>query len=312
MLEACLDSVYGQTKRNSFEVIYVDNASEDGSAEMVRQKFPLATVISNTVNRGFVEANNQAIAVSRGRYVLLLNSDTIVLDDAIGKTAAFADMHPEGAVFGCRVLNSDLSLQRSCFMFPSVPNFILFTSYLYKLFPRSAFFGREHMTWWNFDDSREVETVSGCFSLVRREAIDETGAMDPVFFFYGDDPDWCFRFRKAGWKALFTPTARIIHHGGKSSGKSRAKFKLQLFGSELLFMKLHRGFPSFVAARLLVSLFFFVRAPLWVAKGIGFPVTRKSDFESARTYLKGGVLSLVDWKSMLMNRSEVARRFSRR
>jgi len=312
LLEACLASVFDQTGTNSFEVLYVDNASEDGSTEMVREKFPSVTVIANADNRGFVAANNQAIAVARGRYVLLLNSDTLVLDHAIEKTAAFADLHPEGAVFGCRVINPDGSLQRSCFMYPSVQNFILFSSFLYKVFPRSRFFGREHMTWWNFDDCREVETVCGCFSLVRRKAIDETGAMDPVFFFYGDDPDWCYRFRKNGWKVLFTPEPKIIHYGGQSSGKRRSAFKLQLFGSELLFMKLHRSVMSFTAARLLVSLFFLIRVPLWLAKGIGFAATRTADFETAHTYLRGSVLSLFDWKGMLMNRTEVERRLSSR
>jgi len=128
----------------------------------------------------------------------VLNSDTIVLENAIAKTVRFADSHPDAAVVGCRVLNRDGTLQRSCFMHPSLANGFLSATYLYKMFPRNRFFGRQHMTWWDFDSAREVEAVCGCFSLVRMSAIAKVGVMDETYFVYGDDNDWCFRFRKAG------------------------------------------------------------------------------------------------------------------
>ncbi|MCK5175854.1 MAG: glycosyltransferase family 2 protein, partial [Planctomycetes bacterium] len=193
LVQDCLKSVYDQTEGIEFEVIYVDNASEDGSVEMVSAEFPEVKIIENQKNEGFIRANNQAIEVANGRYVLLLNSDTIVLDNAIAKTVKFADAHPEAAVVGCKVLNPDRSLQRNCFMYPSLLNMFLSATYLYKLFPKSRFFGRERMGWWDFGDTREVQTVCGCFSLVRKEAIDQVGLMDPTYFVYGDDPDWCYR-----------------------------------------------------------------------------------------------------------------------
>jgi len=237
LLHDCLKSVYEQTKGVDFEVIYVDNASTDGSVQMVREHFPDVRIIENERNQGFIKANNQAIRIARGRYVLLLNSDTVLLNNAIAKTVEFADANPQAAVVGCKVLNPDLTLQRTCFMFPSVLNLFLAATYLYKIFPKSRFFGREHMTWWDFNDAREVETICGCFSLVRKQAIDKVGLMDERYFVYGDDPDWCYRFKKAGWKVMFSPEGRIIHYGGQTTSQKARAFRLQLEGSKLIFMK---------------------------------------------------------------------------
>ncbi len=217
ILADCLESIFQQTKAIGFEVIVIDNASADGSAEMVRKDFGQVILLENSRNAGFAVANNQGISISKGRYVLLLNSDTIILDDAIDRAVSFADKHTEAAVTGCRVLNPDGSLQPTCFMFPSLLNQILFTSYLYRLFPQSRFFGRERMTWWDRNSVQEVDVVTGCFMLVRRYAIAQVGMMDERFFVYGEEVDWCYRFGKAGWTNLFTPEAGIIHLGGASA-----------------------------------------------------------------------------------------------
>ena len=119
LLYDCLKSVYDETRDIDFEVIYVDNASEDGSVEMVKEKFPEVTIIENDENMGFIKANNQGIEIATGRYVLLLNSDTIVLDNAIAKTVKFADKHPMAAVVGCKILSFDKTLRRDCFLYPS-------------------------------------------------------------------------------------------------------------------------------------------------------------------------------------------------
>ena len=206
----CLKSVFEQTKELSFEVIVVDNASSDGSVEMIRHDFPQVNLIENSENKGFAAANNQGMAIANGCYVLLLNSDTIILDNAISKTISFADAHPEAAVTGCRVLNPDRSLQPTCFMFPSILNMLFESSYLYKLFPRSKFFGRERMTWWDRSDVREVDVVTGCFMLVRREAIEQVGIMDERFFVYGEETDWCYRFKRASWKPHFKFKHRAV------------------------------------------------------------------------------------------------------
>jgi hypothetical protein len=249
-----------------FEVIVIDNASSDGSPEMVEENFPQITLIENLENQGFAAANNQGIAVARGRYVLLLNSDTVILDNAIAKMVTFADDHNDATIIGCRVLNPDRTLQPTCFMFPSLLNMLLSTTYLYKLFPKSHFFGRERMTWWDRDDVREVDVVTGCFMLVRRKAIKEVGLMDEKFFMYGEETDWCYRFKKAGWKILFTPDAEIVHFGGQSSKKIATEMALELRGSILRFIRKHRSWWVYVLAYLLVWLFFVVRIPVWFVK----------------------------------------------
>lgn len=305
LVQDCLKSVYDQTEGIEFEVIYVDNASEDGSVEMVSAEFPEVKIIENQKNEGFIRANNQAIEVANGRYVLLLNSDTIVLDNAIAKTVKFADAHPEAAVVGCKVLNPDRSLQRNCFMYPSLLNMFLSATYLYKLFPKSRFFGRERMGWWDFGDTREVQTVCGCFSLVRKEAIDQVGLMDPTYFVYGDDPDWCYRFKKSGWSVLFMPDAEIIHYGGQTTRKSSRDFNLQLCGSILIFIKKHRGSFQSYLARLLQAIFFLLRAPYWLIRGLMKSNERKQAFYRAGTYLLGAFYCLSTWENLLMNKEEV-------
>ena len=302
LLHDCLKSVYKKTQDIDFEVIYVDNASEDGSVEMVREQFAEVRIIENDENKGFIKANNQGIEVAQGRYVLLLNSDTILLDNAIARTVRFADANLDAAVFGCKVLNPDRTIQRTCFMYPSVLNMFLAATYLYKIFPKSRFFGREHMTWWGFDEAMEVETICGCFSLVRKEAIDQVGPMDERYFFYGDDPDWCYRFKKAGWKVMFTPDGRIIHYGGQTTSQKARAFRLQLEGSKLIFMKLHRSKAAFPFACLMAALFFFLRVPYWLGIGLLRKKEGKRSIDHAVTYLIGSCYCLTNWKRLLMNR----------
>jgi len=302
LLHDCLKSVYQKTRDVDFEVIYVDNASEDGSVEMVKEQFAEVRIIENDENKGFIKANNQGIEVAQGRYVLLLNSDTILLDNAIAKTVRFADANPDAAVFGCKVLNPDRTIQRTCFMYPSVLNTFLAATYLYKIFPKSRFFGREHMTWWGFDEARQVETICGCFSLVRKEAIDQVGLMDERYFVYGDDPDWCYRFKKAAWKVMFTPDGRIIHYGGQTTSQKARAFRLQLEGSKLIFMKLHRSKAAFPFACLMAALFFFLRVPYWLTVGLLRRKEGRRSIEHAVTYLIGSCYCLTNWKRLLMNR----------
>jgi len=305
----CLKSVYGETKGISIEIIYVDNASEDGSVEMVKKEFTGVKIIENEENQGFIIANNQGIEIAKGRYVLLLNSDTIILENAIAKIVKFANAHPEAAVVGCKVLNPDRTLQRTCFMYPSALNMVLSAIYLHKIFPRSRFFGREHMTWWDFNDVREVEAICGCFSLVRKEAVEEVGPMDETYFVYGDDPDWCYRFKKHNWKTLFTPEAEIIHYGGQTTKKLADKFYLQLQGARLLFINKHRNRLTFPLACFFTGLFFFLRVPYWLVVGV---LNKKKEanqsFPTVKTYLKGGVYSMICWKNLLMNREALERK----
>jgi GT2 family glycosyltransferase len=287
ILQQCLKSIYTQIRGVKFEVIVIDNASTDGSLEMLRYNFPDVTIIANDTNRGFARANNQGIRVSQGRYILLLNSDTIVLNHAIDKVVSFADAHMGAAVVGCRILNPDKTLQPTCFMFPSIVNMLLSATYLYKVFPRSKFFGRERMSWWNRDDIREVDVVTGCFMLVRADAIEKVGMMDERFFMYGEETDWCYRFKQAGMKVLFTPSAEIIHLGGASSRQKHLEMILQLRGSLLLFFKKHYGYISYFWGCLLVALFFLLRIPYWLVLSLIFRKGRRRYLQNARAYITG-------------------------
>jgi GT2 family glycosyltransferase len=302
ILRDCLRTIYAQTKTVPFEVIVVDNASHDGSAEMVKADFPQVVLLANTTNRGFAAANNQGIEVAQGRYVLLLNSDTLVLDGAIDKMVAFADEHPEAAAVACRVLNADRTWQPTAFMFPSALNLLLSALYLNKLLPRSRFFGRERMTWWNGLDMQAVEVVAGCFLLVRRAAVRQVGVLDESYFMYGEESDWCYRFHKAGWKVLYTPAAQIVHLGGASSVQIKGPMCLQLRASTLLFIRKHAGGASYIAACALVSLFFLLRLPLWLAKAAVSGPARAEHWQTVRTYAAGCWRALSGWQALCVRR----------
>jgi GT2 family glycosyltransferase len=290
ILKGCLESIYAHPPGFACEVIVVDNGSSDGSPQMVEAGFPQVVLVKNPENRGFAAANNQGIAIAKGsRYVLLLNSDTVVLEGALDKTVAFADAHRDGAVVGCRVLNADGSLQPTCFRFPSVLNMVLGTSHLSKLFPHSRFLGRENMAWWDRTSVREVEVVTGCFMLVRREAITQVGMMDERFFMYGEETDWCYRFRQAGWKILFTPEGQIIHYGGASARQNPSNMSLQLRQSVLFFMKKHHTLPAYVSARVLIGFFFLLRIPYWLMIAPLVTGNREGAWRAAKTYTRGAV-----------------------
>jgi GT2 family glycosyltransferase len=269
ILRKCLTSIYEQGGDTSFEVIVIDNASADGSAEMVRMNFPQVNLIENSENRGFAAANNQGIKIAKGRYILLLNSDTIVLDNAIGKALSFADANTDVGVLGCQVLENSQTaqtVQMTCFRFPDILNLLFSVLGLNRIFKYNRLFGREWMLWWPRDSQREVDVVTGSFMLVRRKAIDEIGLMDEDYFLYYEETDWCYRFTKAGWKVLFWPGAQIIHwHGGGNSSKQNAlKMFVQFQKSLLLFFKKNYGWLHFFAARLLLIFSFGLRCCSWL------------------------------------------------
>ena len=283
----CLQSVHEQTVKSKIEVIVIDNASTDDSVRMIKEKFPQVRLIENSANRGFAAANNQGIRVAKGRYLLFLNSDTLVLDGAIDKVVSFADGNPDAAVVGCCVLNADKTLQSTCFMFPSVLNMLLSSTYLYKLFPKSKLFGRERMSWWDRTDVREVDVVTGCFMLVRREAIKQVGMMDEKFFMYGEETDWCYRFKQAGWMVVFAPVGEIIHLAGQSSHKVHAEMLVQLRLSILKFIRKHHGWLKHKIACFLTTLFFVLRVPIWLIVSVFGCKNRGQAVVKLLAYIRG-------------------------
>ena len=245
-IERCLDSV------RSRETIVVDVGSTDGTLELVRGRFPDAQLVE-IENRGLAAGWNEGIRRASGRYVLILNADAWMLDDAIEKLAAFVDAHPEAAVVAPRLLNLDGTLQRSVRGFPTL--WRLATEYLFlrKLAPRSSALNAFYAGGFEHDTVREAEFVMGAVMLVRREAIDAVGPLDEDFFLFSEETDWHYRFERAGWKVFFTPDAEAVHVGGASHG---GRFFVEQITGHLRFLAKHRGLREAERARrlLLVAL----------------------------------------------------------
>jgi GT2 family glycosyltransferase len=253
-----------------YKVIVIDNASEDGSSEMVKKSFPQVTLIENSENRGYAAACNQGMRIAVGKYVLLLNSDVLICDSSVEKTVNYADKRPQTAVVSCQVWESQDKIMMTCFRFPSITNLILSASGLSKLFMYNRVFGREWMRWWKRDSERQVDVVPGVFMLVRREAIDQVGLMDEEYFFYSEEVDWCYRFSKAGWTTMFWPGAKIIHVGGgaQSSKKTPEKSYVLLVKGKLCFFKKNHGFMSYLLARGIFIVLFGLKYCLWTVASI--------------------------------------------
>ena len=235
-LRDCLQSVFEQTRGLDYEVIVVDNASWDGSRELLQREFPKVRTIFNSENKGFAAANNQAIRVAQGRYVLLLNSDTRVLDGAIQKTFHFMEEHAEASIVGCKLLNSDGTLQPSCMSFPTVWNLFSEAFFLYILFRRTRLFGAYHMTYFDYDTVRPVDIVKGAFMMLRREVSEGVGLFDEAYFMYTEETDLCYRAKQKGFQAFFFPFARIIHFGGGSID-NKLQFFEQFHRTQIYFIK---------------------------------------------------------------------------
>ncbi len=275
----CISSIYQQTSKVSYEIIVVDNGSADGSAKAIKGRFPDVRIIANKTNRGYAAACNQGIRESQGRYVLLLNSDIVILDGAIEKTVIYADCKPDAGLIACQVRNDDGSVLKTSFCFPSIPNLIFWTFGLSKIFKNNRLFGRERMKWWARDTERQVDVITGMFMLARRHAIDEVGLMDEDYFFYGEEVDWCYRFHKAGWKVMFWPGAGIVHVGGgrQSSRKVPVRAFVQEQKSTLIFFRKRRGQISYFAARTMFVILYTLRYCFWTLLLFAKPTFTKKE-----------------------------------
>lgn len=249
LLQECLKSVFDNTHGTSLEVFLVDNASTDGSVEMVTEQFPQVKITKNSQNLGFAKANNQAISQARGRYVLLLNSDTKVLDSAIDKMILWMDDHPQVGVSGCQLLNSDRSIQASGGFFPTIPRLICWMLFLDDL----PILGRlikpvhPHTPDFIFTDNLYQQEhfqdwVTGAFFMVRREVIDRIGILDENFFMYVEEMEYCYRAKQAGFEIAYVPSAQVIHYGGGSSGFSSKNAVVGEYQGLRYFYKKHFSF----------------------------------------------------------------------
>lgn len=223
-LKLCLRSVERNMVNVSYQVIVVDNASDDGCEAMLLHEFPWVNFIGATNNLGFARANNLGYRHARGRYVLFLNPDTELRDDSVERMVSWLDGHAQAGAVGARLLNSDGSLQENCVQaFPTIYNQILDAQLLRNLFPRSPLWGVNAL----ISETREpamVDSISGACYLVRREAFDAAGRWNEEYFMYSDDLELSYRIRRAGYAIVVLPDCEVVHHGGKSAARRGISF----------------------------------------------------------------------------------------
>lgn len=262
-LQQALLSLRKALEHISAEVFVVDNASDDGSAEMVSREFPEITLIENTRNIGFARANNAALRMARGKFLALVNPDTIAQEDTFSTLLAFMREYEDAGMVGCKILNPDGSLQLACRRSFPTP-WVAFTRLtgLSYLFPKSRWFGRYNLSYLPEDEVAAVEAISGSFMLMRREAFEQVGLLDEDFFLYGEDLDWCYRTIEAGWRIYYVPTTKIIHFKGESSRRSRMDNLLVFYRSMALFAEKHFRKKSYSITYFLLLVAIWIRAAL--------------------------------------------------
>jgi GT2 family glycosyltransferase len=261
--------------------VVVDNGSSDGSVELVRESYPAVHLIPNESNTGYALANNQGLAASRGRYLLLLNSDTVVQPGALARLVGFMDEHPDVGACGPLLRFPDGRLQRSCYSDPSPRSYFARMLGIDVLFPRSRFFGNQY---YGFDHAHTapVDTMLGAALLVRREAMDEVGVLDEDLRLHFNDFDWCLRIRKAGWKVYYVHDAEIVHHLQATTKVENHRFRLQgeLVRNLLGFYRKHYGAGGLAWMRLWMTIGFGGRYLLFGLLGLVRP--ERADPDASR------------------------------
>ncbi len=259
-LEQCLNSLEQAARNIDHEVIVVDNASDDGSTEYITARFPKVKWIASDVNHGFSRANNIAFEQARGKYILMLNPDTIVTREAIEGCLDFMEKHPEAGATGVKMLNKDGNFaleSRRGIVTPWVS--ICKATGLSKRFPKSRLFGHYYMSYLPEEEANAIEMVSGAFMFLRRSTLKKVGKLDEQFFMYWEDSDLSFRILKSGAKNYYLPHP-ILHYKGESSVKSKLKYRYWLYYSLQLFFRKHNFFYyilSYIPLKLTVSLLKF-------------------------------------------------------
>jgi len=238
-LEQALASIPNPDPGTSTQVIVVDNASQDGSARMVRERFPTVVLIEAGENLGFARGYNRAVAESSGRYLLVLNPDTVVHNSALKTLTTYMDAHPQVGAAGPRLLNSDGSLQYSCRRFPTPIAALFRNTVLGKLLGPDRFTRDYLMADWDHSAPREVDWISGAAMCIRREAWETVGGFDEGFFMYAEDMDWCLRARRAGFQIHYVPEAVITHRIGRSSDQRPIAMVIQFHRSMARFYSKH-------------------------------------------------------------------------
>lgn len=237
-LRKCIKSIEDTAREASYEIIVVDNNSLDGSVEMMREEFPQVKLIANQHNHGFSSANNQGSKVSCGRYVLLLNNDTVALPGALQSMINIMDKNPGIGLLGCRLLNGDGSLQQS-FGKPINIFYDFFRKFISNLYSINKNHWVGKFLVWRHSTTKEVAWVKGACMFLRRQALFDVDLMDDKFFMFFEEADLSIRIRQLGWKIVYTPEAEIVHFGGTSTATNNIKALIEYRKSQLYFYKKH-------------------------------------------------------------------------
>lgn len=216
-LRRCIASIRQFPHTGTTEIIIVDNASADSSAEMVRAEFPDVILVANTDNLGYAEGNNQGLRMASGEYILLLNPDTEVKSGTIDTLVKFLRAHPDGGAVSCRLIGPDGNVQSSLRGFPEPAGVLFEYTKLSRLFPKSRVLGAYRMTYFDYSTEAEVDQPMASCLLIPRKALDEVGLFDQEFPIFFNEVDWLYRAKQSGWHVYFTPDAEIVHHGGAST-----------------------------------------------------------------------------------------------
>lgn len=269
LLAGCLDSILADSRCHDFEIWVVDNASGDDSVSMLATRYPQVRVIANADNVGFPIACNQAIARCKSTYVLLINPDTLVVGDAVSKLADFMDGNPGCGAAGPKILNPDGTLQLACRRsFPDPLAAFCRITYLSRLFPRNKFMARYNLTYEDPDKLLEVDAISGSCMMIRRTAIEQVGMLDEEWFMYGEEIDWCWRLKQAGWKVFYNPQAVIYHYHGAASRLRPVKATISLHHGMTIFYRKHVAPRYWAPFNLLVYAGIWLRASIFVIAGL--------------------------------------------
>lgn len=268
-LEQCLISVVSAAKDIDTEIFVVDNASADGSCQMVRDRFPSVKLIENTENYGFSYANNQALRQTKGEFVLILNPDTVVEEDTFTKCIEFMSQHPEAGSLSVKMIDGKgkfLPESKRALPSPLVSFYKIFG--FSWLFPRSKTFARYHLGHLNPDEVNEIEILPGAFMFIRKIALDKAGLFDESFFMYGEDIDLSYRIMKSGFKNYYFPKTTIIHYKGESTKKGSINYVLVFYRAMMIFARKHFSQKNAFLYIMLIYMAIYFRAGLSIAKRV--------------------------------------------
>lgn len=239
-LQNLIHSIHKAGRNLSYEIIVVDNASDDGSIELLKEKFPEVNLIANDANLGFSKANNIGLKNASGKYILLLNPDTIVAEDTFEKMIDFFKGNPQAGLAGCKILNPDGTLQLACRRsFPGPWTSFCKVTGLSSLFPQNKIFARYNLTYLDENDTYEVDAISGSFMMFPKSVFEKIGGLDERFFMYGEDLDFCYRIQQAGYKVFYVHSTQIIHYKGESTKRSSLDETKFFYNAMHLFVKKH-------------------------------------------------------------------------